>query len=877
MIALVLLLLTTHADVTLSNGMRVIAVQDKLAPVVTTVMTYGVGSNDDTVPGVAHATEHMLFRGFGDLTSGQFSDIAARMGGTYNAQTSNEYTRYYFTAPSQYLPLILRLEAMRMTQAWIAPAEWANERGAVEQELRAQQSVPTYSLGVTLRSDIFGDTPLAAATGGTVESIQTLSAAQIRSFYRRWYHPNNATLVVAGDVEPRSVIQQARAVFAANVSAQLPAHRPVSIRPLAAATIDQRADVAFPSVAFGYRFPSLNSPDYAAALVLQAALNDPRGALADLSASGRTQGAGVLEGAFPEVGFAFVQAGVTAHGDVDATRALLDDTIATYLRLGVSSQLVADAKRRLSASRAFEQASIQSLAFGWADAAMLGRRTPLSLYAEIGAVTDADVNRVLHEYVVPSSRITVVIRPKPGAATPRTAALAPLAVENVAGTVAPPQPAPLWAQAFFKHALHAPSPLQYVQRYVLPNGIQLAVLSQRTAPVVYLAGTIKMNQTLHAPATKQGVLELTSALQSWGGGPYDRKGFESAAAAIPAAVRPGSSFGLRVEAKNFDRALALLADAQLAPAFPATGLQVLRSSFGQSLADEQSQPDWTARLAMEAALYPPSDPVRRHPSAATVRGLTIADVKQWYASAYRPDLTSIAVVGDIAPQYVRQEVQKYFGSWRAHGTKPDFHYPKVAMNGPASQDVSSADAHQTTVQFTELLPIYQSNSGSLALDLADTILTGEGESSLLFEDLRKNTGYVYNVDSLLDIGKVRSTYQFTFAADPKNAQAAAARLLADLRRLQTTAVSEDELTRAKETVLARSVLPLAGYAGIVDDLLAAESGTRNVSTGGYSGKSMWGTLLSLTPAQLRDAMARWIRVGDFVRITISPQKARAQR
>lgn len=849
---------TAHLETVLPNGLRVIVVQDRLAPVVTTMMTYGVGSDDDTAPGIAHAVEHMLFRGFDGLTSGQFADIATRMGGDYNAETTNEYTRYYFTAPSQYLGLILKLEAMRMTGAWIAGAEWANEAGAIEQEIAAHESNPAYEVSRRIRERMFVGTPLANDAGGSTGSIRTMTAAQIRAFYRTWYHPNNATLVVAGDVVPSDVLARVRALFKAIPRIQVPAHAPILVTTPASTVMEERADVPQATVAFVYRFPSLTSPDYAAGLVLQSALDDPRGALAELTVDRKTQGAGMTSGAFPEVGYAFVSAGVRAASSADATRLLLEQTMQSYLRDGVPPSLVSDAKRGLSASRAFEMASIQGLALAWANAAAVHEQSPMAMYRRIDAVTIGDVNRVLRRYLSPDRRFIVLLQRNENA--PKPAIAAPITVENVKYTGSTPEQPPLWALAYFKDALHKPLLQQHARIYVLPNGLHLAVLTDRTAPAVMMAAAIKMNQTLDAAPGKQGIAEITSALQAWGGGGYDRKELAAAASAIPAAVFTGNRFGLRAQAKDFDRALALLAEAQLHPAFPEQGLQTLRELIAQSLKQEQSRPEWTARLAMEAALYPASDPVRRHPTPQSVNNITLDDVKAWYRYAYRPDLTTIAVVGDVSPAYARNEIEKYFGGWHARGPKPDFHYPKIALNGPANINVPSPDAQQSVVTLTELLPVHRSDRDYPALVLANAILSGEGMGSQLFEDLRKNTGYVYDVGSILDIGKVRSTYQFRFAADPKNAGVAAARLLADLRHMQTGLLSAGKLVRAKEALMARSLLPLSSYGGLAGSLLEAASGTRDRS----------GDVLTVTPEQIRAAMARWIRVNDFVRVTISP-------
>ncbi len=218
---------------TLANGMRVVLLPNKLAPVATTLMSYGVGDADDTLPGIAHATEHMLFRGTANLSGGQLAEIAARMGASYNALTADESTLYYYKLPAAYVGLALRIEADRMTNASIRAADWATERGAIEQEIRAQESAPTYTMGKALRESFFAGTPFATASGGTVPSFEKMTADDIRAFYRTWYEPANATLVVAGDIDPDQVLAQVHADFDATPAGALPVRKPIAVPPLA--------------------------------------------------------------------------------------------------------------------------------------------------------------------------------------------------------------------------------------------------------------------------------------------------------------------------------------------------------------------------------------------------------------------------------------------------------------------------------------------------------------------------------------------------------------------------------------------------------------------------------------------------------------------
>ena len=217
---------------TLANGLRVVIVRNTLAPVVSTNVNYLVGADETPpgFPGTAHAEEHMMFRGSPGLTADQLADIGSVVGGDFNANTREDLTQYLFTVPAEDLDVALQIEALRMRAVLDTPREWSQERGAIEQEVAQDLSEPGYRLFEKVRARMFAGTPYEHDALGTRPSFEKTPLQMLQTFHDTWYAPNNAILVIAGDVDPPAALSLVRQLFGDIAARKLPAKPQVRLR-----------------------------------------------------------------------------------------------------------------------------------------------------------------------------------------------------------------------------------------------------------------------------------------------------------------------------------------------------------------------------------------------------------------------------------------------------------------------------------------------------------------------------------------------------------------------------------------------------------------------------------------------------------------------
>jgi zinc protease len=218
----------TH-EYQLSNGLKLIVREDHRAPTVAHMAWYRAGSMDEVngKTGVAHVLEHMMFKGTDKVKAGEFSRLVAAVGGRENAFTSRDYTAYFQQVEKSKLEDVIKLEADRMSNLNFDDAEFLKEIQVIMEERRLRtEDNPSSLLNESLMATAFVSSPYRHPVIGWMNDLQNMKASDARDWYRSWYAPNNATVVISGDVDAKKVLNLAEKYYGAAITHELPVRKP---------------------------------------------------------------------------------------------------------------------------------------------------------------------------------------------------------------------------------------------------------------------------------------------------------------------------------------------------------------------------------------------------------------------------------------------------------------------------------------------------------------------------------------------------------------------------------------------------------------------------------------------------------------------------
>ena len=805
---------------TLDNGMRVVIIPNKLAPVATVEANFIVGGNETPAgfPGMAHAQEHMAFRGCTGMTADQTSAIYALLGGEDDADTQQNITQYYATVPSADVDVALQAQAACLRGVDDSEAEWKQERGAIEQEVQRDLSNPTYKFIDQMNTTMFAGTPYAHDPLGTKSSFDATTGEMLKAFYEKWYSPSNMILIVVGNVDAEKTLSEIRRLYAGIPKRAVPERPAIHLQPFKSTTLSIDSNLPYVLGFIAYRMPGTDSPDYAAVQILADVLASQRADLYGMVPAGKALGTefGLAE-TYRKASVAYGLVALPSGSDAAGAMTEMRQILTHYASDGVPEDLVAAAKRSEIAQAEFQRNSIPGLADVWSSAlAAEGRTSPEQDIDAIKKVTLADVNRVAKEYMANASTVTAILKPVPSGQA--VAAKGFGGAEKLTSQPSKPVELPAWAAGPLAE-LQVPKSSLTVSDTMLPNGIRLIVRTDETSPTVTVVGEVKHNGDLQTPAGEEGLSNVLDQLYSYGTETLDRLAFQKALDDIAANESAGYRFSLSVLKEYFSRGVQLMADNELHPALPEHAFEITRGQTAQFVAGNMQSPGYRSARALDIALVPADDPILRESTPATISKLTLDEVKQFHDTTVRPDLTTIVVVGDVTPDEARAVIEKWFGDWKATGAKPNTTLPPIPENKPSAVNVPDRERVQDLVTLAEQLNLNRFDPEYYPIELGNHVLGGGFYATRLYHDLRQVTGYVYNVGVSLNASKTRATYSVQYGCDPQNVSKARALIIRDLNQMRTEDVSPSELHQAKALLLRQIPLSASSEDAVAGELL----------------------------------------------------------
>jgi zinc protease len=229
-------------------------------------------------------------------------------------------------------------------------------------------------------------------------------------------------------------------------------------------------------------------------------------------------------------------------------------------------------------------------------------------------------------------------------------------------------------------------------------------------------------------------------------------------------------------------------------------------------------------------------------------------------------MTTIVVIGDVTPSQAKASISRWFGAWRAAGSRPSTDWPRVPLNKPSAAVVPDQSRVQDDVTLKENISIARSNPDYYALQVGNHVLGGGFYATRLYRDVREKAGLAYFVGNQLAVGKTRSTFTVTYGCDPPNVSKAKAIIIRDLRQMQSTLVSGQELEQAKALLLREIPLAESDEDSIAGGLMARSQAGLPLDESVRAAH----VYVRITARQVKTAFAKWIRPAAFVQAVQGP-------
>ena len=894
---------TEYRKRTLKNGLTVYSLYDAGTPNVAVSVFYEVGGKHDPEgrAGFAHLFEHLLSRKTVHMPYNMINRLVEEVGGTRNATTGYDRTRYFEIVPAQYLERMLWTHAERMARPVLDQAILDNERMAVNQEYHEFTVTPPYMqlYREVIPESTFDLVPHRRPVIGVMENLASATLDDALAFHEAYYGPDTASLFVSGNFDPAQLDAWVDRYFAGIPPRPraLPVQIAVAEPPRTAPRLVRRyvPNVALPAIATSWKMPGYTHPDVAAVAVIDAVLTRGRNARLYRSLVAERPLATQVTSMFndmEEIGHYSIVALLAEGAAIDQAEGVLAAEMARLRDEPVAAAELTEAKNELVAASLRQRETYSNRATEMAEALVRSGdpRAADKRLAAIQKVTAADVQRVAREVLAAEARVDIRYmnekeRPAGEADQWRNPVPMPQFV-SVPPATRPPHQAAGDAQREAPPAegrvvaVQRPSPSQTM----LPNGLRVVTAGTTNVPLAAMTLAIKGGASTD-PAGKSGVATLVAELVTRGTKTHTAQQIaaeiESLGATLTStADMDGIVVTVSAPTANLEAAARVLRDVAQNAVFPAEEFERARKRAVDRVAVSMKEPATVASWVIQRALYGPA-PYGNVTSgtAASLRSLEQGDLVQHFREWWHPANAALVIAGGIDPETATQLARDLFGDWQG----------LAGARTPPSERAGTAPARRTIVVDIPDSPQTAVVVGLRGLDrahpayyeaiVANAILGGN-TTSRLFDEVRLKRGLSYSVASWMfermDDAVLTGWAQTKSERAPELLDV----LLAEFARMAGEPLAPDAIEKRKAFMtgfLDRQLETSSGFAGFMAGLLLQGLPPEEVTR--YAGRIAGVTAAAATGTAARlfspDATTVVV-VGDASKVVDALRKVRPE-
>jgi predicted Zn-dependent peptidase len=866
---------------TLANGLRVIVHTDRKAPIVAVSLWYNVGSKMEPAgkTGFAHLFEHLMFNG-SQNAPGDYFTYLKQLGATdYNGTTYFDRTNYFETVPTPGLGAALFLEADRMghllpamTQALVD-----EQRGVVQNEKRQGDNQPYGLVEYKQVEALFPTThPYGHTTIGSMTDLDAASLDDVKAWFSDHYGPNNAVLVLAGDIDLATARPLVEKYFG-GIACGPQVHSPDAPVPtLAAPKIEAITDrVANTRLYRMWAVPGLNDRESVALDVAAAALGGLSSARLyqelvkkeKLAVSARASNQ-----SFAQVGIFQITVDLKPGADAALVNRRIDAILADFLKTGPT----ADEVQRIATTAAVRRiAGLEGVGgFGGKAVALaqgaLFSNDPDHYKKELAILAAETPGRVTAAAQKWLSRPVYALTVTPGPRAVYAQAAAPARAPAAAAPDAPP----VKLDVGKVEALSFPT----VQRTHLSNGIELIYAQRAAVPMTRAVVTFDAGAAAD-PAGRIGTQAFTLSMMDEGTPSLDSNEIGAARERLGMALGIGAgpdrtSLSLSVPSVNLGPALDIFADVTRHPTFPAEEMERVRGQLLAAIAQEKTNPNALVSRAIPPLLYGPDSPYTKLAAGtgdpAAIRTMTRGEMIAFTQAWMRPEKAKIFVVSDRPLGEIKAAMQAHFGDWPTTGPAGVKAFPAAAVQvAPKIVLIDRPDSPQSIIAAVQLTGL-KGTDDLLPYSTANVVLGGDFLSRINM-DLRETRHWSYGSSGRFVGLEYAAPYQILAPVQGDKTGAAIASLQDDLRHFLTDqGITQDEFDRT----IAGATRQLAGSFETAGAVLGAMQTNDLLRRPDDYYTTLAARLARFTRPEL-DAAARrvidpkklvWIIVGDAAKV-----------